>query len=280
MLSTTRFALNRIASPRLGLEEFLRLAKSVGIAKVELRNDLPGGRIHDELPAQKALALLEKHGLQVITINALQHFNLAERLAELERELAELARAARGIRCPAIVFCPHNDRADRRGEGQRYQEALAALKRFGPLLADAGLLGYLEPLGFAISSLDSLATAEALIEESGFAVYRTVFDTFHHFLGPDTAESLKGKPALGRVGLVHLSGVYQEVPGNMYLDEHRGLIRDGDRLGSRAQLQFLLAEGYQGDVSFEPFSPEVQRLAPAELAETLRGSLRALGAGA
>jgi 2-keto-myo-inositol isomerase len=278
LLSTSRFALNRIASPGLGLEPFLRLAKSVGIAKVELRNDLPGGRIHDELSPGEALAALERHGVQVITINALQHFNLAASLPELERELAALARTAREIRCPAIVLCPHNDPADRRGEADRYRETLAALRRFGPLLADAGLLAYLEPLGFAISSLSSLATAAALIEESGFAVYRTVFDTFHHYLGPDTRESLKGQPALARVGLVHISGVYQEVPGNRYLDEHRGLIRDGDRLESRAQLEFLLAEGYRGDVSFEPFSPEVQRLPPAELAEALRASLRALGA--
>jgi len=277
LLPTNRFALNRIASPALGLEAFLQLARSAGLAKVELRNDLPGGRIHDELPAPKALALLEKHGVQVITINALQHFNLGARLPALEKELAELARAARGIRCPAIVFCPHNDPADRRSPPERYREALAALKRFAPILSDAGLLACLEPLGFAISSLDSLATAAALIQESGSPVYRLVFDTFHHFLGPDTRESLKGQPALGLVGLVHISGVYQEVPGNRYLDEHRELIREKDRLGSREQLEFLLAEGYRGDISFEPFSPVVQRLAPAALAEALRASLRALG---
>lgn len=277
MLPNARFALNRIACPSLGLEEFLRLAKSVGIAKVELRNDLPGGRIHDELAPGQALAALEGNGVRVITVNALQHFNLASLLPRLEKELAELARTARGIRCPAIVFCPHNDPTDRRGEAERYRESLAALKRLGPTLADAGLLAYVEPLGFAVSSLSSLLAAAALIEESGLAVYRTVFDTFHHFLGPDTQERLKGHPALARIGLVHISGVYQEVPGNQYLDEHRELIRDGDRLASRAQLEFLLAEGYQGDISFEPFSPEVQRLAPAALAETLRSSMSALG---
>jgi 2-keto-myo-inositol isomerase len=277
MLSISRFALNRIASPGLGLEAFLALARSAGLSKVELRNDLPGGRIHDRLSAGQTLALLEKHGQQVVTINALQHFNLGSRLGDLEKELAALARSARDIRCPALVFCPHNDPADRRDPGARYREALAALKRFGPILADAGLQAYLEPLGFAISSLDSLATASSLIEESGLAVYRLVFDTFHHFLGPDSRDSLKGHAALGRIGLVHISGVYQEVPGNRFLDEHRELIRDGDRLGSREQLDFLLAEGYSGDISFEPFSPKVQGLPPAGLVEALRASLRALG---
>jgi 2-keto-myo-inositol isomerase len=141
--------MNRIACPGLGLEDFLRLVRSAGLAKVELRNDLP----------------------------------------ELEQELAKLARAARGIRCPALVFCPHNDRSDHRDQKQRYREALAALKRFGPILADTGLLAYVEPLGFPISSLA------------------------HHFLGPDSRESLKGRPVLQRIGLVHISGVQQEVPG-------------------------------------------------------------------
>jgi 2-keto-myo-inositol isomerase len=277
MVTAERFALNRIACPGLGLEQFLRLSRNAGIGKVELRNDLPGGQIHDGLPAAEALALLEKHRVQVITINALQHFNLGSMLPELEGQLAELVRAARGIGCPAIVFCPHNDPADGRGQAERHREGLAALKRFGPLLADAGLLAYLEPLGFAESSLASLAAAEELIAESGFAVYRTVYDTFHHFLGPDRREKLKGQPALRRIGLVHISGVYQEVPGNRYLDEHRELLRDGDRLGSRAQLEFLLAEGYAGAVSFEPFSPQVQRLSPDRLGQALRASMKALG---
>jgi 2-keto-myo-inositol isomerase len=277
MLSASRFALNRIASPGLELEAFLRLSRSAGLTKVELRNDLPGGRVHDGLSAAEARALLDRHGVRVITINALQRFNLGSSLPALEKELAELARTARDLRCPALVFCPHNDRSDRRSGALRHREALAALKRFGPILADAGLLAYVEPLGFAVSSLDSLAAASALIEESGFPVYRLVYDTFHHFLGPDSRDSLKGQPALPRIGLVHISGVYQEVPGNRYLDEHRELPREGDRLGSRAQLDFLLEEGYRGDISFEPFSPQVQALPPEELVEALRTSLRALG---
>jgi 2-keto-myo-inositol isomerase len=194
-LNASRFALTRIACPGLGLEAFLGLSRSAGLAKVELRNDLPGGRVHDGLPAGQARALLERHGVQVITINALQHFNLGSSLPALEKELAELARAARDIRCPALVFCPHNDLSDRRDPTQRHREALAALKRFGPILADAGLRAYLEPLGFAISSLDSLAIASALIEESGFPVYRLVRH-LPSFSGSGLAGSLKGQSAL------------------------------------------------------------------------------------
>jgi predicted xylose isomerase-like sugar epimerase len=92
LLTTSRFALNRIASPGLGLERFLRLAQSVGLAKVELRNDLPGGRVHDDLSPERALAALDKLGIQVITINALQHFNLASLAAALDRELEAMIR--------------------------------------------------------------------------------------------------------------------------------------------------------------------------------------------
>ncbi len=47
MLNKSRFALNRMVCPGLGLERFFRLAKELGLDKVELRNDLAGGKILD-----------------------------------------------------------------------------------------------------------------------------------------------------------------------------------------------------------------------------------------
>jgi len=40
-------------------------------------------------------------------------------------------------------------------------------------------------------------------------------------------------------------------------DEHRVLVDDHDRLGNIEQLQSLLAAGYDGPISYEPFSPVV-----------------------
>ena len=47
MLDISRFALNRIIYPTLDLDGFFKFSTELGINKVELRNDLPGGKILD-----------------------------------------------------------------------------------------------------------------------------------------------------------------------------------------------------------------------------------------
>ena len=50
------------------------------------------------------------------------------------------------------------------------------------------------------------------------------------------------------------------------LDPHRVLVDGRDRLGNVAQIRALLAEGYNGPFSFEPFAPDVHALADPEAA--------------
>ena len=99
MIDIRRFALNRIICPALSLEEFFRLAADLGLSKVELRNDLPGGRIADDREPAQAAALAEKHGVRIITINALQKFNLAAVSARVAEELEEMLDTAAALRC-------------------------------------------------------------------------------------------------------------------------------------------------------------------------------------
>jgi len=51
MSSKTRFALNHIAAPGLGIDAFFALAHSLGLEEVEIRNDLAGVPIFDGTPA-------------------------------------------------------------------------------------------------------------------------------------------------------------------------------------------------------------------------------------
>ncbi len=185
MIDIRRFALNRIICPTLSLEEFFRLAADLGLSKVELRNDLPGGRITDDMKPAQAAALAEKHGVKVITINALQKFNLAAVKARVSAELEEMLDTAAALRCPAVVLCPNNETTDTRDAVTRLAETAAALSAFGPSFVRRGILGYVEPLGFAECSLPSIKAAVTAIRQSGQPCFRTVYDTFHHYLGPD-----------------------------------------------------------------------------------------------
>ncbi len=277
MIERRRFAVNRITCPSLGLEDFFRFVADLGLSKVELRNDLPGGHVLDGLPPSRAAALARASGIQVITINAVQKFNLAAARQKAAADLERLLDLAAEIRCPAIVLCPNNDTADTRDARAKVAETVDALKAFGPSFMKRGILGLVEPLGFGESSLASILVAVEAIRSSGFGCYRTVYDTFHHYLGPDTEKDIGPHYEVSRTGLIHVSGVEADIPKEKYRDEHRVLPGPKDRTFCKEQIARHDRLGYTGDVSFEPFSPEVQRLDRNDLAAALRASVGYLG---
>jgi 2-keto-myo-inositol isomerase len=276
MIVRERMALNRIVAPRAPLPRFLALVGRIGLDQVELRNDLAGGSVTDELHADEVARLAAEEGVKVITINALQRFNLAAALPAVQPELEALAAAARALGCPAIVLCPNNDTADRRAPEEMQRETAAALVALRPTLERTGLLGLVEPLGFPESSLRSGRLALAAIEQAGGECYRIVHDTFHHAIGPDTAQLLEEQAYVSKVGLVHASGVEASIPLEQCRDAHRVLVGPEDRLDSRAQIHALLRAGYSGPISLEPFAPEVQRLEEDRLRVAIEESLRFL----
>ena len=60
-------------------------------------------------------------------------------------------------------------------------------------------------------------------------------------------------------------------------DMHRVLVGAGDRLGNLAQIKTLLARGYQGCISYEPFAEEVA--ASDDIENQLRASMAHLRDG-
>lgn len=278
MVDQKRFGLNRIAAPGLGLGDFYELAAKVGIGKVELRNDIGDGAVIDGMEAKEALALATRRGVRVISINAVQKFNLASARQKARSELLRLLDLCGRIACPAIVLCPNNDAGDARDTESRFAETVDALRDFGPLFEKQGILGLVEPLGFGISSLASVGTAVKAIRLSGFSCYRIVVDTFHNHIGPDGLDELCMAAEAGLVGLVHISGVEEKIPAGDFRDGHRILPGPKDVMGSKAIMKALDAAGYKGDISFEPFSEAVQRLSPDALAGAIGASMSWLSA--
>jgi 2-keto-myo-inositol isomerase len=268
MLDKSRFSLNRIIYPGLDLEGFFKLTQGLGLSKVELRNDLPGGKMLDDFSSQEVKALTDRYGMRILTINAIQQFNLGSLLDQVYQELQEMLKTASAIGCGAIVLCPNNDVADTRTQDQCFRETVAALKKFAPLFEENGMIGLVEPLGFEECSLRSKETAVKAIQETGFAGYKLVHDTFHHYLsGDDTFY-----PA--STGLVHISGVETRIPKAQIKDAHRILIGAQDLMANKQQIDMLETQGYSGNYSFEPFSADVQQMSLDELKEAIEESLK------
>lgn len=273
MMERSRFSLNRIIYPDLNLEDFFKFTADLGLNKIELRNDLPERGVIDTYSPEEIKDLLKKYGIEILTIKALQKFNLGVVLQQAIKELKELINLSLSIGCKAIVLCPNNDVNDRRNSKEIFKETVGALKSFAPLFEESNLLGYVEPLGFKESSLSSLVTAMNAIKEAGCPNYKIVHDTFHHYIGPDTFDIIEDKYNLSYTGLVHISGVESVIPTEQYRDNHRILVSVQDRLKSKEQIELLIKLGYNGDISLEPFAKEVQKMEIEEIKSAIDKSI-------
>lgn len=275
MPATPRFALNHMAAPRLPLEEFCALAAGLGIGAIEIRNDLKDNAILDGTPAERVREAAARHDLKILSINALQKFNRWD--AARESEAMALADYAAACGAEALVLVPANDGSGR-GEDERHDNLRRALAGLAPILRERRLIGLVEPLGFVTSSLRSKREAAETIDAvEGGDCFRLVHDTFHHHLAGE------GELFAAVTGLVHISGVEDaSLSAEAMRDEHRVLVGEGDRLSNARQMQALLAAGYGGFFSFEPFAPAVHEAADASAdLEASMGFLRhALAAGA
>ena len=268
---TLPFALNHIAAPRRDVAGFFALARELGIAEVEIRNDLPGTAIQDGTLAAVVRDAAKASGVTILSINALQRFNEWNATRASEAELLADYAFACGAR--ALVMCPVNSADDARNEAQRADDLREALAALRPILAARRLTGLVEPLGFAESSLRRKRDAvDAIDAVGGGQAFRVLHDTFHHFLAGET------EIFPDRTGLVHISGVEDRALAHGQIrDMHRVLVGPADILGNFGQILALRRGGYGGPFSFEPFSPAVHDL--ADVAAALRSSMAMLEVG-
>ena len=243
------FALNHMTVAKASYATLIDLAARLGCVGVEVRNDLEKPLLDGRDPAE-AGAMARDKGLRILCVSEIKQFNAWDEDRALEtRELVRIAAAAGA---EAVCLIPRNDGAGT-GDGEHQADLRAALREIRPMLEDAGLVGFVEPLGFDVCALRHKSEAVEAIEALGAArTFRVVHDTFHHRLaggGPLFPE---------HTGIVHVSGVVDpHLAVSEMRDEHRILVDERDRLGNTDQVANLVAAGYGGPVSFEVFAREV-----------------------
>lgn len=184
-IALQRFCLNRKIAPSLSIEAFFRLVNSLGLNKVELRNDLPTGKVTDDLSHQQVRELADRYHIEILTINAVYPFN---RRTEQVRGFGRIF-VARGQSHWRQIAGPVSAQRWQRGAGQRNPECAARSVAAVFVLRRAGLV---EPLGFPQSSLRSAAQAQTLIRDAKVP-FKLLIDTFHHHLYPQAdAEFSRG----------------------------------------------------------------------------------------
>lgn len=267
-IDPTRFCINRKIAPTLSLDAFFQLVQRLGLNKVELRNDMPGGKVMDDLSAEQLVALKKKYHIEIVTVNALYPFNRPDDalLAKAEALLEE----ARRIGAQALVMCPLNE-----GIAVTPDETLAALQTLAPLFARYQIQGLIEPLGFPVSSLRSPLQAQQLIRDAGVP-FKLLLDTFHYHLYENIGLPSGAEPDVHQIGLVHLSGVEDMRPTAELTDEERIMLSSKDVLNSVAQVKRLEEQGYKGIYAFEPFSSQLSGWTEADIEREVRQSIALL----
>lgn len=251
MPTTIPFSINRISAPRIPFAAFTAMAKRLGVAAIEIRNDLPDAEMVNGAKAGDIGAAAASQGLTIRSINALQRFEQFD--AQRQQEAQDMISYAVACDAEALVLCPTNDLRDKRSADQRHRDLVHALTKLKPLLEKAKLVGLVEPLGFEECAVRRKSQAVRAIDEiGGGGTFKLVHDTFHHHLAGE------GLFFPEHTGLVHISGVEDTAlsPAQMR-DSHRVLVGQADRLGNATQLGTLLDAGYTGFVSFEPFAEEI-----------------------
>jgi 2-keto-myo-inositol isomerase len=246
------FSLNHMVAPKLGYRDFFELALRLGVTAVEIRNDIPTALMGNK--NAKAIGKLAKDmGITVINVNALQRWNQwSKAKADEARKLAEYT-ALTGAR--NLILVPTNDKKFRPSTEQRLDGIRSALDGLKSILKDHGLIGCVEPLGFQECSLRLKAEALAAIDAVGGAKrFKVTHDTFHHFVAGEQ------DVFADRTGLIHVSGVVDpKHTASTMRDAQRVLVDAHDMIDNKGQVKALMAAGYKGYVSFEPFAPAVHK---------------------
>ncbi|NBB56565.1 TIM barrel protein [Pantoea vagans] len=267
-IPNARFCVNRKIAPSLSIPQFFKLVSQLGIHNVELRNDMPSGRVTDDLSGDEVKALAHESGIRIVTINAIYPFNqLNEEVLQRARQLLSDAQA---VGAESLVLCPLND-----GTPISAADTVSALKTLAPLFAEAGIQGLVEPLGFPQSSLRSATQAQTLIREAAVP-FRLLIDTFHHHLFEEAEQTFEQGIDIQQIGLVHLSGVTDPRPVSELTDEERIMLSADDRLRSKQQVERLEKMGYTGLYAFEPFSSVMNSWQEADITREIRNSIQLL----
>ena len=246
------FAINHVTVANATFSDLLELSASLGCIGIEARNDLTGALFDGQDPAT-VRHMLRQSDLRLLALAELKAFNNFS--AKTLDEASALISIAKDCGAEGISLIPRNDgvATDPKARAASLKLALTEIK---PLLEEAGITGFVEPLGFASSSLrykhELVAEIEALDASN---LYKIVHDTFHHHLAGDTGFYPE------HTGIVHVSGVTEQSLGPEQMhDKHRIFVNEQDRLNNIGQLATLRSSGYEGPVSFEVFAPQAQQL--------------------
>lgn len=288
-MTLPRFAFNGATTGSTDLLTDIHVASEAGFEALEIRETKLADYLRGGGALYKLRRTLAESGLEVTSINALEHSTLVsgEARTAVLRHCRVLCEWASGVGCPYVIVVPSlidrlapSASSGRRGgdrtvynESTVIAETVASLRAMAEIARPLQVEIAFEFLGFANSSVSTLSRARKVIEAVKDRTVGLVIDTFHFYLGGSTWESLEGLDP-SQLFIVHL-GDAEQGPRTELTDAHRLLPGDGV-LPLREFIKRLQKIGYEGVYSIELFRPEYWERDPLKLAEVARQKMAAL----
>lgn len=266
MLDNSRLCINRKSCPGLGLPDFIKLAGELGVHHIELRNDLytVGGNngILDGESPEVVNKFLKQYDVQVEDINSVGNTDDPSQLDANLKTLDEMIDIAKAIGAKKILFCPVMDKNDSRSDQEKFDDGVKTIKAFSKRLADNGMSGLFETLGFPESSIRTPFRAMEIIKAAGADNFKVVSDLFHWFMGGVTIDDMDDNLDINDVGLIHISSVTSTKPKAELNDQLRFLLADiaNDQVHAHERINWFKDHDYAGLYSFEGFSDQLRGL--------------------
>lgn len=229
------FALNQKTAPHLEFGAFLDLAARLGCVGVEPRNDL-GRPFFDGIAPKRAREMAADRGLRLVGLSEIYPFD--DWNEERRGAVSRLIRMAEAAGAETVSLIPRVDLREP-AESARAAKLRAVVAEIVPMLSDTGVVGLLEPIGFAACSMKYQREAAAAIDalDAGDRL-GILHDTFQHSLAKDRDIMVR------HIRMVHISGVSGGI-GDLTDDQDKDRIPvdDSDRTETVGQMKYLLANG-------------------------------------
>jgi 2-keto-myo-inositol isomerase len=252
----------------------LRAAREAGYDAVEI----PDRKLDAYLQTGGTLAALaqqlERYDLSVLGVGALEQATLLEgpkRGAMLAR-CEVLCERAFILHSPYIVVVPSPTPSGASAQWIR-DTTVESLNRFADICTRAHVRIGFEFLGFADSSIRTLATARDVIAQVNNPTVGLALDTFHFYVSGSPFTELDNIHA-AQIFFVHVSDAEERRVAEL-TDDHRLLPGDGT-IPLREIVKRLEITGYLGYYSLELFRPEYWTREPIELAKEGRQKMEAM----
>ena len=171
-------SINQIVMKNSSFDEFITFTKKLNIQNIEIRNDIKTNLVREN-EQQKIKDICDNQSIKILTINALQKFNIWNE--QRKNELIELCSFANKASILSVVLVPLIDGSFPKEEDQ-INLLWSSLKNISVILNDFNIIGLVEPLGLTQSTLRKKSIAIKVIEEIKSTNIKLLHDTFHHKL--------------------------------------------------------------------------------------------------